>query len=1649
MKRFFLFFLLAAITIAHAQAGESKPNIILIFTDDQGYNDLGCFGSTTIKTPNLDRMAAEGLKLTNFYAQPVCGVSRAALMTGSYPIRVGEPDNIKQLHTVPHPEEVTMAEMLKSAGYATGIIGKWHLTNKGDGTGGFEPTTMPNAQGFDYFYGTPVYNGYTVYVDDVPMRVPIYRNDEVVVEGVDSWDNITADYTKEAIDYIEQNKDQPFFLYLAHNMPHIPVGASENFKGKSEYGPYGDTIEEIDWSTGQILDKLKELGLDENTLIVFTSDNGPWVETTRGMKPGRPPFIPRDHSGSAAPLRGWKMSAWDGGSKVPFIAHWPKKIAAGSESDEILSTMDLLPTFANLAGAELPADRTLDGHDATGFLLGKTDESPRDDYLYYSGCLLTGIRVDQWKLVLPRPNNPPGTGWWGRMIEEIKEVQLYDLDADPGETTNVADQHPEVIARLTKRIDSARAELGDMDVVGSGARSFDPGSRTIQGPRSKKAATTKPSATTPAAQGKRSHPNVVLIFADDLGYGDLGCYGATKVRTPNIDMLAAEGRKFTDAHSASAVCTPSRYGLLTGEYPFRANGGKGLWGPAQISSHLLIPTETQTIADVLKSANYDTAAFGKWHLGFKEGKNDWQEPLRPGPQDLGFDYYFGMPVVNSAPPYVYVENDRVVGGDPADPLVYVGRNVKDPSPLTPITREAGARVGNHFKGAVEAHKEFNDYEVGTRLTKEATEWIAARGENPFFLYFSTTNVHHPFTPAERFQGTSEAGAYGDFVHELDWIVGEVMKSLEAAGVADNTLVIFTSDNGGMFNEGGRVAAEMGHKINGDLLGSKFGIWEGGHRVPFIARWPGKIEAGSVSDQLLCSTDLLASFAALTGQQLDDPKDSINMLPALIENPDKPLRTEMFMTPNKQSHMALRRGKWMYIPAQSDGGFTGSKPGQHAWGGAAVTTLVGTPSSDIEDGEIIPGAPPAQLYDLKADRNQTKNVYYEHPDVTQKMADAIKKAKQDAGSSKSPATKPRSAESANAGGAPLAKYDDFAPVGNLRYSFESGELDGWKVTEGKLGEPVTTVPSLTNRKDLPFARHGSYHLSTLVPGDDKPLSDTQTGVVQSPAFKLTGDKVAFLVSGGHHEKDLFVALVDVDSGDVLMKSGGSRDPRMRRIKWDVSKWKGQTVRFEVIDRITGGWGHLNVDDFSVEGELVTASSKTEAKAGKMPAKAERSAQASRPSGEKPNIVVIFADDLGYGDLGCYGAKYPTPALDQMAAEGFRSTDMISASNVCTPSRAALLTGRYPSRAGLPTYRIRGKKEHYGLHPDELTIAELLKPAGYRSLAVGKWHIGFLMEGAHPMDQGFDEYFGLPYNYTTSHDPWNQAIFRDRKMIEANVKFPTITPRYNEEVVRFIKDHPKDEPFFIYMAHQIAHTPIVPGKPFLGKSKEGKYADFVTELDHSVGQVLQALRDDDLDDNTLVVFLADNGHHGKVGSGGPLAGSKYTTMEGGHRVPGIFRWPGTIPAGKVSDATLTSMDLLPLFCDLAGVELPTDRTIDGKNIRNVLLGQSDESPHQFLYYYNGHNLQAVRKGKWKLHLPRTAADQPYWGAVSVKRSFVKLDQPFLVNLETDIGEKYNVAVENPEVVTTLLKEAERIRSELGDVGQTGSDQRALWRTELSEF
>ena len=873
MKRLLLFALILITQIARAA---DRPNIILILTDDQGYADLGSFGSTKIKTPHLDRMATEGLRLTNFYAQPVCGVSRASLMTGSYPIRVAEPGNVKRLHTVPHPAEITMAEVLRSAGYKTGIIGKWHLAaiNK-EHPSGFDPTTMPNAQGFDYFYGTPLYNGFTVEVADTKLRVPILRNEEVVVPAVENWDNITADYTAEALNWIESHQAEPFFLYLAHNMPHIPLGASADFKGKSAYGPYGDAIEEIDWSTGQILAQLKALGLDENTLVIFTSDNGPWVETTRAMQPDGEAFIPRHHSGSAAPFRGWKMSTWEGGSRVPFIARWPQKISPLRVSDEILSTLDLLPTFANLTGAALPSDRVLDGEDATGFLLGHTDQSPRHNFLYYAGSLLTGVRVDQWKLVLPRPANPPGTGWWGRMIEEISEVQLFDLTTDPSETTNLAPRHPAVVAKLMTHIEAARSEIGDMNTIGTGARFFDAGPRTIKG---------TPSIPLPhsAPPTRPEKPNFVIIFTDDQGYGDLGSFGGDHVSTPRLDQMAAEGIRLTSFYAAAPVCSPSRAALTTGCYPKRINMATGSnFGVLLAGDPKGLHPDEVTIAEVLKSVDYRTGIFGKWHLG------DQPEFL---PTRQGFDEYFGLPYSHD----IHPQNPR---------------NSQFNFPQLPLVE--GETV---IELAPDA-----DY-LTQRITEHAVSFIDRHHDQPFFLYVPHPIPHKPLHASPAFMQdvapevaaqlknetpdfvdyTARAQLLRNAIAEIDWSVGEILDTLKKHGLDENTFVIFTSDNGPPRNTLASAGPLRGHKST---------VFEGGMREPAVMRWPGQIPAGRVSDRLMTTMDLYPTIAHLAGAQVPTDRiiDGKDIWPVL--NADEPSPHRAFFYHRNDNLMAVRSGKW--------------------------------------------------------------------------------------------------------------------------------------------------------------------------------------------------------------------------------------------------------------------------------------------------------------------------------------------------------------------------------------------------------------------------------------------------------------------------------------------------------------------------------------------------------------------------------------------------------------------------------------------------------------------------------------------------------------------------------------------------------------------
>ena len=466
MKYIYPLAILCLASLNAAVAG-NKPNFVVIFTDDQGYQDVGCFGSPDIRTPHLDAMAKEGMKFTDFYAQPICGPSRAALMTGCYPMRVAERGHTKQVHPILHSDEITVAEVLKANGYATACFGKWDLAKHAQA--GFFVDLFPTRQGFDYFYGTPTSND---------RIANLYRNEELIEPKTD-LSTLTHRYTDEAINFMGEHIDEPFFVYIPHTMPHTKLDASPRFKGKSKRGLYGDVIEEIDFNVGRILDAIREKGIEDKTYVLFTSDNGPWLIKNKNHADGH---LPRDHGGSAGPLRSGKVSTFEGGVRVPTILWGPGRVPPGTTCDKLASTLDVLPTFAALAGAAVPDDRVIDGENITHLFHGDFEKAtPDKTFFYYLRVHLQAVRHDRWKLHLPREKEPIGAAPFARNNHiapgdriGFEKPFLVDLVNDIGETTNVADQHPDVVERLLGLAENMRKDLGDYDRVGKNMRFFDP-----------------------------------------------------------------------------------------------------------------------------------------------------------------------------------------------------------------------------------------------------------------------------------------------------------------------------------------------------------------------------------------------------------------------------------------------------------------------------------------------------------------------------------------------------------------------------------------------------------------------------------------------------------------------------------------------------------------------------------------------------------------------------------------------------------------------------------------------------------------------------------------------------------------------------------------------------------------------------------------------------------------------------------------------------------------------------------------------------------------------------------------------------------------------------------------------------------------------
>lgn len=461
LKTIATLFLLGFILLLQACQSErsTMPNIVIIFIDDQGYNDLGCYGAEGFETPNIDHLASEGLKFTNFYvSEAVCSASRASLLTGCYAQRVSIRGALNAIaFTGLHPEETTLASILRSEGYKTAIYGKWHLGHR------FE--FLPMNFGFDEYFGLPYSNDmWPVDYSGLPQAdgyKSLYPELALIKDSIRVKDvanlrdqaELTTLYTQQAVDFIYRNQDNPFFLYLPHSMVHVPLGVSDKFKGQSEQGMYGDVMMEVDWSVGEVMRTLEETGLDKNTIVIYTSDNGPWLNFGK-------------HAGSAYPLREGKGTAWEGGVRVPCIVRWPDKIEAGRTTDQLVTTLDLLPTIAAITGADLP-EKKIDGLDVTGVLFTDTAVSPRDEFFYYYEGTLRAIRKGKWKLMLPHRSRsyeglePGRDGFPGPTSTIDVPLALYDLEADVGEQNNLLSQYPEQVKALERMADSVRQVLGD------------------------------------------------------------------------------------------------------------------------------------------------------------------------------------------------------------------------------------------------------------------------------------------------------------------------------------------------------------------------------------------------------------------------------------------------------------------------------------------------------------------------------------------------------------------------------------------------------------------------------------------------------------------------------------------------------------------------------------------------------------------------------------------------------------------------------------------------------------------------------------------------------------------------------------------------------------------------------------------------------------------------------------------------------------------------------------------------------------------------------------------------------------------------------------------------------------------------------------
>ena len=916
----------------------TQPNVVVIFADDMGYADPACYGGQLAATPNIDRLAREGIRFTDFHvAQPVCSASRAALLTGCYPNRIG-------IHGALGPSarhglsagETTLSELLADRGYRTSMVGKWHL--------GHHPDFLPTRHGFDEYFGLPYSNDMWPYHPTAKPGtyppLPLFKNEVVIDADVspDDQATLTKRYAEQAVDFLKRAgtaKDgRPFFLYLAHSMPHVPLFVSQSFKGKSRGGLYGDVITEIDSSVGIVLKTLQETEQLDNTLVLFTSDNGPWLSYG-------------NHGGSAGSLREGKGTSFEGGVRVPCVARLPGRIPAGAVSNECLMTIDILPSLARLTGKPLATDsegrcrvgsNIIDGHDRLDlFCGGHRDLNQPDSYFfYYHRGDLEAVRQGDWKLVFPHQyrtmqgRQVGQDGKPGRYAQQTIGLSLFDLASDPDEQRDVIADHPKIVARLQAVAEQARNELGDQLTKrqGKGVRSpgqlpVKPAVAPVRKARLQVTPISRRAQGEPSLAGRR--PNIIYVMTDDQGYGDVGSHGNPVLKTPNLDRLRKQSLRLAEFH-VSPTCAPTRAALMTGRHEFHS----GVTHTIHERERLAL--SATTLPQLLKTVGYTTGIFGKWHLGDEDA-------YQPGQR--GFDR-------------VFIHGAGGIGQSFRGSCGDVPNNKY----FDPIIRSNGKFV------------QTSGYCTDV-FFREAEQWIEScqKKDQPFFCYLATNAPHAPYIPPDSsddlykkllkeagYENAGQIGRVAPFyamIQNIDSNMGRLLKKIKDLGLSEETLIVFSTDNG---------SAAGSKFFNADMRGAKNSPYRGGTRVPAFWYWPESLPEGIDLPQHTAHVDVLPTLCEIAGVALPDnvagKLDGRSLVPLLADHqavwPDRLLVTHRGRWPRGEAtehaldHCRVREGRLSLVNTQNE---------PDAW----------------------------ELYDIVADPGQQQDLAAEHPDEVRRLA----------------------------------------------------------------------------------------------------------------------------------------------------------------------------------------------------------------------------------------------------------------------------------------------------------------------------------------------------------------------------------------------------------------------------------------------------------------------------------------------------------------------------------------------------------------------------------------------------------------------------------------------------------------------------------------